>query len=326
MSQFSLFRRLFGRFASNDSSAEASDSYDKAKQLWGDNAAALVRKSLPSSWAECPFVLQEYINPLVSRSNPPKDWLSSIANTYFPEPVPRALSLGCGSGGLERHGLDLKITEQFDALDFSPQAIEVAKKEAKKLFGSRNINYQVADLNQPSLDAEFYDAVFASQSVHHIENLEGYVSEVHKTLKPGGLFIVNEYIGPNQFQWTDVQYETAQQMLLDIPVHYRAMIREEGTKEKVGRPTIEEMNAYDPTEAIRSEDIVPQLEQHFEVIDRRDFGGTLLHLVLDNIAGNLSQDDEGKTILRNMFADEQRLIAAGEIQSDFTVIVARKSV
>ena len=84
------------------------------------------------------------------------------------------------------------------------------------------------------------------------------------------------------------------------------------------------MNAYDPTEAIRSEDIIPQIEAHFDIIDRREFGGTLLHLVLDNIAGNLSECEEGKEILRRFFVEEKRLIETGEIQSDFVVLIARK--
>jgi hypothetical protein len=84
------------------------------------------------------------------------------------------------------------------------------------------------------------------------------------------------------------------------------------------------MNGHDPSESIRSADIVTELEKQFEIVERRDFGDTLLHLVLDNIAGNLSYSDEGKTILRNLFAEEQRLLASGEISSDFTLLVARK--
>ena len=101
------------------------------------------------------------------------------------------------------------------------------------------------------------------------------------------------------------------------------MIREPSVKQSVERTTIEFMNGYDPTEAIRSADIVTELEKQFEIVGRRDFGGTLLHLVLDNIAGNLSDSDEGKKILRNLFAQEQRLLGSGEISSDFTLLVAR---
>ena len=102
------------------------------------------------------------------------------------------------------------------------------------------------------------------------------------------------------------------------------MIREPGVKHSAERPTIEFMNSYDPTEAIRSADIITELEKQFEIVKRRDFGGTLLHLVLDNIAGKVSGSDEGKTILRNLFVQEQRLLSSGEISSDFTLLLARK--
>ena len=142
--------------------------------------------------------------------------------------------------------------------------------------------------------------------------------------KSGGYFIINEFVGPNQFQWTEVQLVHCQRLLEEIPESYRQMIREPGVKHSVERPTIEFMNGYDPTEAIRSADIITELEKQFEIVERRDFGGTLLHLVLDNIAGKVSGSDEGKTILRNFFVQEQRLLSSGEISSDFTLLLARK--
>jgi hypothetical protein len=142
--------------------------------------------------------------------------------------------------------------------------------------------------------------------------------------KSGGYFIINEFVGPNQFQWTEVQLVHCQRLLEEIPESYRQMIREPGVKHSAERPTIEFMNSYDPTEAIRSADIITELEKQFEIVERRDFGGTLLHLVLDNIAGKVSGSDEGKTILRNLFVQEQRLLSSGEISSDFTLLLARK--
>ncbi len=130
-------------------------------------------------------------------------------------------------------------------------------------------------------------APFASQSVHHIENLEYYMPQVSHALIDDGLLVVNEYVGPNPFQWTDTQLHYAQEMPESVPLKYRHTIREEGIREITVRPAIEAMNACDPTEAIRSEDIITEMEKHFEIVDRRGFGVTLLYLVLDNIAGNL---------------------------------------
>ena len=302
----------------------ADEGLETAGKHWGERAREQVALNKPNSWAECPVVNQEYICPLIS-GQAHVGWLEYVARKYYSSPVPTALSLGCGGGGLERHGLQLKIAQRFDGLDVSEDALQLAKEEAVKSGQLESINYTVANLNKLEFGENSYDAVFASQSVHHIEALEHYMQQVSRCLKPGGYFIINEFVGPNQFQWTDVQLQHCQRLLEEIPESYRQMIREPGVKHSVERPTIEFMNGYDPTEAIRSADIITELEKQFEIVERRDFGGTLLHLVLDNIAGNLSDSNEGKKMLRNLFAEEQRLIASGEIDSDFTLLVARKN-
>lgn len=297
---------------------------ETASKLWGERAREQVSQLRPNSWAECPVVSTEYICQLISGSAE-VGWLEYVARRYYKTPVARALSLGCGGGGLERHGLQLEIANQFDAYDVSDGALELAREEAVKSGQQDSILYRVANLNQLEFTAAYYDAVFASQSVHHIEALEHYMSQVWRTLKPGGYFIINEFVGPNQFQWTDAQLYHSQRLLDDIPDKFKQTIREPGVKLAVQRPTIAAMNEYDPTEAIRSNEIIPELEKQFQIVERKDFGGTLLHLVLDNIAGNFSDSDEGKTILRNLFSEEQRLIGSGEITSDFTLLVARKN-
>jgi SAM-dependent methyltransferase len=301
---------------------EEPSKWDAVSELWGQRAADLVSEARPSSWSELPQVIQLYIHPLLSGTSD-IGWLELIARRYFSAPVPKALSLGCGGGALERHGLILNMAEHFDGFDISDGALQIARALAIEHKVSSRIHYQAADLNALILPENHYDAVFASQSVHHIEALEHYLDQVVKTLKPGQLFILNEFIGPSQFQWTDMQVERSQSLLDKLPEKYRQRIRSEGIKTLIDRPTVENMTAADPTEAIRSQDIMPELEKRFEIIDKMDFGGTLLHLVLDDIAGNFSSSAEDMAYLQMMFDEEQRLLKSGEISSDFALIVAR---
>jgi len=323
---FRTLKRWLGSpepIAAKDGAADNEAAMELAGAHWGDRAREQQLATLPSSWAECPVVIREYINPRVSGTGD-QGWLEAVARDYFKQPVKIALSLGCGGGGLERHGLQLGIANKFEAFDVSAGAIELAREEAAITGQSEAIDYKVANLNKIEFPAGRYGAAFASQSVHHIEALEHYMAQVHRALKPGALFIINEYLGPNQFQWTDAQLEHANRLLQSIPEKYRHCIREAGEKHHIPRPTVEAMNAYDPTEAICARDILPKLLERFELVERRDFGGTLLHLVLDNIAGNLSQSEEGITILRRLMAEEASLIESGALDSDFTLLVARK--
>jgi hypothetical protein len=89
------------------------------------------------------------------------------------------------------------------------------------------------------------------------------------------------------------------------------------------RPTIEAMIDADPSEAIRSAEILETLDPYFEIIERRDIGGTLLHLVLGGIAQNFNPGNvEDQYHLQRLFDLEDRMLADGSIHSDFVVVTA----
>jgi SAM-dependent methyltransferase len=264
-----------------------------------------------------------YIHPLVS-GTADTGWLSYVARQHFPKPVGLALSLGCGGGGLERHGFDLKIAREFHGLDVAQDAIAMAQELARHPR-KRRIRYEVADLNTLVLPENRFNTVFASQSVHHITALEHYLDQVRRTLKPGGLFIFNEFVGATQFQWPDAQLAHANAMLARIPERYRDSIRGHGLKTHIERPTLELMNQIDPTEAIRSADILAEVDARFELVEARDFGGTLLQLVLEDIVGNFRDTPEDIAVLQSLFDEEQALLASGALRSDFTLRVMRNA-
>lgn len=289
--------------------------------LWEKRAAELINNEKPTAWTDSPLVQQMYIHPLIS-GRADVAWLQTVSEKYFFAPVDKALSLGCGGGGLERHGAVLNIAKKFIAYDVSEGAIKLARDIAKG-YGLNQITYKAADLNTMIHLENSYDVVFASQSLHHIESLEHYLEQVRRTLKPNGLFIVNEFVGPNQFQWTETQMHYAQILLETIPEYYRQIIQGHGLKSQITRPTIEFMNEIDPTEAIRSAEIIPEISKRFEVVEKTDFGGTLLQLVLGDIVGNFSDTPENRKILQAIFDEETRLLKSGELESDFTLMVMR---
>ncbi|PCJ26903.1 MAG: SAM-dependent methyltransferase [SAR86 cluster bacterium] len=314
-----MLKNIFSRFFP-DKHGEELDTIDH----WGDQANRLEKEARPTAWSDHPFIISNYINPAVA-GNSKTGWLEAISRDFFPQPVARVLGLGCGGGALELQGVHWKIGKCFEGFDFSQGAIELARKNANEAGVSHIIKYEVADLNTHVFPEDDFDAVFASQSVHHIADLEHYMAQVARALKPGGLFVINEFVGPNQFQWTDNQLFHANRLLHLIPDELRIGLRSNTFVEEISRPTIDHMNAIDPTEAIRSGDIIETLENNFEIVEKRDFGGTLLQLVLNDIAGNFTDSDEHVALLESLIEEERALINTGEIISDFTLIVARNS-
>ena len=82
------------------------------------------------------------------------------------------------------------------------------------------------------------------------------------------------------------------------------------------------MIAVDPSEAVRSAEIMPVLQTLFDVIEFRPLGGAILQFLLADIAGNF-QDEVGEQLLENFFRLEDTLMACGDLPSDFAYIVAR---
>jgi SAM-dependent methyltransferase len=324
---------------------------------------------------EHPLISGPYINQQIS-GDPGTNWLAWVKRDFVPNVLDRGLSLGCGSGGLERHAIKLGICKRFDAFDISREAIEMAIQYAA-MEGINSIHYELKDINEIELPESQYDIVLISSALHHSKELEHVLTQVDKSLKLGGLFAFSEFVGPSQFQWTDKQLRIINDLLALLPRKYKIDIRTLSRfnittavsagaglrpsllgltkglkagwrlavsrtlrsknlaepkrgfiiKKQVGRPTIEQMNIGDPSEAIRSAEIVPLVGKYFKIIQRVDFGGTLLHMLLSDIVGNFDPDREEDTaIIKLLCYLERTLIKEGVLPSDFTVIVARSRI
>ena len=94
-------------------------------------------------------------------------------------------------------------------------------------------------------------------------------------------------------------------------------------KLSVDFPGRNEMILADPTEAARSDEIVAIAEDSFSFVEVRPYGGSLLQLLLGDIAFNFMTDDAvTHHFLEALFRLEDALIEAGVLESDFAYIIA----
>jgi len=242
----------------------------------------------------------------------------------FTLPLRRAVSLGCGFGALERDLAARGIVSEIDAYDIAPGAIEAAQQLAAEA-GFTGLRYHVADLEQATELPDNVDVVFAHQSVHHVERLDELFSVVRRMLRPGGIFHLHEFVGPDRFQWTDAQLALCNAFLDSLPARLR-QTSPGRPRPRQSRPTIEAMIAADPSESIRSSAIIPTLRRHFTIVEERALGGALLHLAMADIGQNFDIDAPADcAVLDALFAAEDAAMARGEIGSDFVVITAIKA-
>jgi SAM-dependent methyltransferase len=267
-------------------------------------------------------------NTLIT-GDPNLDYTAYVAAKYLAPLQPlHGLSLGCGAGQKELSWTDRCRFAALDAFDLSPSRIAYARSQAEAA-GRTEINYQVGNASDVALPTAHYDVVFADQALHHFSPLEPLLLQIQHALKPRGYLIASEFVGPSRFQWTDRQLEVINGVLAILPHRYRRRWTDGGLKSKVHRPSWLTMTLGDPSEAIESASIVPLLEEHFEIVERRDYGGTIVHMLFDDIAANFvdsdgaAKSDEAKQLLQLCFQIEDVLIELGELESDFALLVCR---
>ncbi len=237
-------------------------------------------------------------------------------------PVRRMLSIGCGTGTLERELALRGAFQHCDAWDIVPEALTIAAERARR-EGFDNIHYQVRDANQAAIESGAYDAVWFLDSLHHLHALEHICRQVATGLAPQGLVFLNEYIGPTSFAFPARQRELIRAAFTLIPLRFRkASQSNQSAALAVGLPLPEEVAAEDASEAVRSAEIPRVLAGEFEILAARPAGGALLQFLLHQTAFE-TDDAAGERVLSMLTGLESSLMQVGEIGSDFAVIVAR---
>ena len=319
----------------------ADDSLFKISERWG------VPPDDDTDWASIPF-----LSPLVADQKP-------LLDLYIPRDavLDRVLSLCCGHGHAERELRSARSYRHCDALDISEPALQNARRLAHEQ-GIDNISYQNHDINHLQL-SHYYDLAIAG-GIHHISNLEHVFAEVARWLRPGAPLIMYEYIGPNQYQPTRRQLEAIKACIHLIPEKYRIHA---SAQRKLGLQSLDQAMDHfrkhrttsdselissdpavsrffraehipmsraqwditDPSEAVRSEDIIPVAKQVFGEVVVRYLPGSIVQFTLYDLAANFYSDTEEVHELLEMLVKIEDVLMKfdKDIPQNYAMIAAR---
>ncbi len=268
--------------------------------------ARFYRRGGERTWMHEPAV-RRTINARVTGSADrwPMDW---FRERFAATPFDRALSLGCGEGALERDVVAKAICGRILGVDLLAEALERARGLAREA-GLVGIDYRRADMNRLQLEEHAFDLVFFHQSLHHVEDLEGCLATVRRALAPGGTIYLDEYVGPSRDGWR-------RPMLADAQAVFDRLLPAVRRRRRIGAP----IDRSDPSEAVRSADILPVFERHFRIVERRDYGGNLLALVHPYLRHDRLAGPVGERALETLIAAEEDLLARG-VPSFYAVVV-----
>jgi ubiquinone/menaquinone biosynthesis C-methylase UbiE len=280
--------------------------------------------SPPINWWDIPAVRKRW-NYMVS-GDPDVEHYEYISGKYLKDRNGlSALSVGCGTGHRELRWAETGQFKCIDAYDLSEQRIRYAVDAADKKGLRDIIHYRTGDVYKIEYHENCYDVILLEQSLHHFSPIEDLLVRLNRFLKQNGYLIINEFVGPARFQWTDRQLEAINGLLSALPAGYRTMWNSNSVKRKICKPSRLRMILDDPSEAVESANILPMMHKIFHVIEIKEYGGTILHMLFQGIAHNfLSEDRETRRLLDACFEVEDALLNNGDIRSDFIVAVCTK--
>ena len=276
----------------------------------------------PRQWTAIP-VLQERIRLRITGDahvNIP----AYIRGKYGQEDIQwKALSLGCGMGRKELTWFAAGGLSQLDAYDLSGKRIAEAQRRAAAAGMEKKVRFIRGDVRYLQLQKHAYDLIILDDALHHFTPLRPILQNIFNWLAPRGILVVNEFVGPTRFQWTDCQIEIANALIEEAPA--RLNVRPDGTpRPPVHRTGTLAMIMYDPSEAVESSSILPLIHEMFSVQEESLYGGALLHLIFKEIAHHFLQpDEEALAYLRRCMDAEDEAMQRGDVGSDFAFIVAR---
>ena len=100
-------------------------------------------------------------------------------------PQGRLLDLGCHDGMWSMELARASRAASIDGVEIVPEAADLAEQ--------RGVRVARLDLNHPldGLPSETFDVIHANQVIEHVTNVDTFVSEVYRLLRPGGYAVIS---------------------------------------------------------------------------------------------------------------------------------------
>jgi len=273
-----------------------------AAQFWDRQHQAVAAAPY---WASYPLV-RRYVNELITDC-----WWAYPTHAFKAawgyKPLQRGLSIGCGTGNLEKDLRWMRICEEVDAYDVSPESIRVARERAAaEPFD--NVRFEVADAERLSYPPEHYDAVFFHGSMHHISDPAALLDKLWPAMKMGGLIFLDDYVGPTRDEWSQEHLAHARASYDALPPWWK-------TNAKLLAP----YDASDPSEMIASSSILPAVRKRFHTVWERPYWGNLLYPVLAQVDISKASEEERDRIITALIEREKQLVREGAFASPLYV-------
>ncbi|KAL3793998.1 hypothetical protein ACHAWO_004076 [Cyclotella atomus] len=292
--------------AVDEARKKTQEKWDNAQQTFAEGGA----------WHQHPLVTKTYAERLGAGS---EDRISHLIDNYGEGKT--CISIGCGDGGIEVELVRRGFCATLKGIDLSP--VRVANSNAKVPEDLKDrMEFRVEDAEKNRVQ-ESFDVVLFNHALHHISNLEGISEAIrdHLMNPDGGILVLEEYVGPVRWQFPPEHVAEIVRLLKDLErdhPNYIPIFRQnplwDGDTFQLPDPVSVEKD--DPSETVRSNEIVPVLSNYFKIVEDVPTGGNFFQWIFHN-AYNALKTEEGNQIVQKMLDREMEVIRSGVVKSDY---------
>lgn len=206
-------------------------------------------------------------------------------------PLARAVSVGGGHGYKEMRLIEAGLVRHFDIFELSEQRIDKGRADAAAMGLASQVDFHLA--NAFEVAAGPYDLVHWNNSLHHMLDTNRAVAWSRAVLRPGGLFFMDDYVGPDRFQFDAKTLRIASEVRAGLPERLLANPHRPGQQIPRTARNIDPVHLakVDPSEAPQSSRILGAVQVHFPDAEVQLTGGVVYNLALKDALANFDLDD-----------------------------------
>ena len=305
--------------------ADAKEIWEKRYSTGGTVCTEELVQDEPVDYTQHSFLWQHSIAARLTgdlNGNP----MTVIGEKFLKPAADRILAIGSGMAFTEEAFVKAGYFKHVIAFELSEAAVDAANARLKQIGLSDAIEMRAGNVLEANLADASFDVVFVQAAIHHFFNIEEMFKFMHRVLKPGGLLIFDEYIGPDMHQYDPVVIAISNEVNNCLAERYRRdNLRAGEVRTEVPFATMEWMLQMDPSEGVHASQIMPLTEKWFDIAYRGEYGGSIMRPFWVGILPNFDfSDPADQTIARLIILIENIMLRSGAIKHYHAKIVARR--
>jgi SAM-dependent methyltransferase len=271
----------------------------KISDYW-DNRENTFDKNAKRYWYQHPVVLKHYRDLVVkSQEAITKKPINLYLQANYPNRVfENALSIGCGSAHKEMQMVLDGIVGKFDLYELSGNVIKAGESTADNMGIRDKIQFYKEDIFSTDTSASEgqYDLVHWDNALHHMFSVKDAIRLSRRMLKPGGVLVIDDYVGPSYMQVSEEVYKFADSVRSLLEEKYLKNNTADKDKfpllPKSPRIPVQAFLDTDPSEMADAGNILPEIYQQCTGARVIKTGGVLYFLGLRPLFGNFDENNE----------------------------------